>query len=90
MFPKHKCGLYLTHNRHKDFYEEIGKYVNGGHRGTADSFKDDETRERSIKTDEIWELQWYPNTPVGFYAVAAPTLEECLKYALEMERGERY
>jgi hypothetical protein len=81
-FPKHKCGLHLTHNAHKDYYEPIAEYVQHDY---ADCFKDEEEKKRAVDTDEIWEIQWYPNTPVGFNKVAAPTLEEVLALALEVE-----
>lgn len=78
--PKHKCGLHLTHNQHKDYYESIETYVTHDHF----DWKSDEHKERAIATDEIWELQWYPETPVGFCCVAAPTLSECIAFALEL------
>lgn len=81
-FPKHECSLHLTHNQHKAYYEPIESYVDG------DDFdwENEEAKARSIATNEIWELQWYPNTPVGFIRVVAPTLEEVLAMAM---RGER-
>lgn len=82
-FPKHKCGLYLTHNAHRDYYENISDYISD--LGVSAPFKDDEAKARAVATDQIWELQWYPGTPVGFHMVAAPTLEEVLALALEVE-----
>lgn len=81
-FPKHKCGLYLTHNQHKDYYENISEYLNN------DLFDDEyfvsiEDKKKCIDTNELWELQWYPDTPVGFYKVCGSTLEIVLKKALE-------
>lgn len=85
IFPKHKCGLHLTHNEHRDYYTKIENYVTEDH---ADAFKDDDAKARSVATDEIWELQWYPNTPIGFMKVSAPTLDEVLAFALEVEAQE--
>lgn len=76
-FPGHKCGLYLTHNEHRDLYEPLAEFI-------VDrdiKFADDAARQRAIDTDELWTLQWYPDTPVGFYFVAASTLEEVLALA---------
>ena len=78
-FPAHKCGLYLEHNVHKDVYDSAKQWMEES--GDNYAWADDESRERAVLTDEIWTLQWYPDTPVGFYAVAAPTLEELLKLA---------
>jgi hypothetical protein len=80
-FPKHECGLHLTHNQHKDFYEDISDYI----QREPECFKDAASIARAIDTNEIWELQWYPTTPVGFFKVAAPTIEEVIALALEVE-----
>lgn len=78
-FPAHKCGLFLTHNEHRDYYEKLEKYIVD--QDIKDDFADDAALLRAIDTDECWVLQWYPDTPIGFYRVAAPTLEECLELA---------
>lgn len=28
--------------------------------------------------NQIWEIQWYPRSPICFYYVCGPTLENCL------------
>jgi hypothetical protein len=73
--PEHKCGLHLEHNVHKNYYETAESYIRdyGMH-----VWKDEASKQRAIDTDSIWTLQWYPDTPIGFYAIAAPTLEELL------------
>lgn len=77
--PNHKCGLYLTHNEHRDYYESAEVYLDNNI--TRIDFESPEHRQRCIDTDNIWVLQWYPNTPVGFNCVGAPTLEELLDFA---------
>lgn len=82
--PKHACGLYLSHNEHRDYYESATEWI-----GNQDApFKDDESKARAIATDSVWVLQWYPRTPVGFRIIAAPTLEEALDWAAEIEKEE--
>lgn len=84
LFPEHKCGLVLEHNAHRGYYQsaedwckeqeersEGGMYEWGSH----------EAKARAIATDEIWTLQWYPESPVSFKAAAAPTLPELLELA---------
>jgi len=77
-FPEHKAGLHLMHNDHKSVYEPAEQWI-------ADNewcnWQSDEAKQRAIATDSIWTLQWYPETPVGFIALAAPTLEELLAWA---------
>lgn len=77
-FPAHKCGLYLTHNEHRDNYEDIEKWIIDEE--ARFEWESPAHRQRAIDTDECWVLQWYPNTPVGFLCVAAPTLEELLAF----------
>ena len=80
-FPEHKCGLFLTHNEHRDYYQKLEEYM-AEH---DDLLKDltPEDRAECLRTDELWQLQWYPNTPVGFNYVAGPTLERVLELANE-------
>ena len=84
--PKHKCGLYLSHNEHRDLYQSVQDYL-------CDNPKYDwpsnEAKERVMATDEMWQLQWYPDTPIGFHRVAAPTLEELLEFASTYENTRR-
>ena len=67
--PEHKCGLYLNHNEHRDVYETVEEYYE------AKDFISLEERNKSIAEDNVWVLQWYPNTPIGFNRIAASTLE---------------
>jgi len=76
--PEHKCGLYLTHNEHRDFYETVEKSYK------ADDFVSPEEWRKAVAEDSVWVLQWYPDTPIGFYRIAASTLE-----AIEAELKER-
>lgn len=78
--PAHKCGLYLTHNEHLDYYEKLADFI-ATRQGLADDFESPAQLERAVATDECWVLQWYPDTPVGFNRVAAPTLEDALRLA---------
>lgn len=82
--PKHACGLFLTHNEHRDYYETAREFISS--RSTP--FKNVEAESRAIETDNIWVLHWYPRNPVGSYIVAAPTLEEVLAWAAEIEKEE--
>lgn len=80
-FPEHKIGLTLSHNKHKEYYLSIKDYILSEHV----EFSSEEEKNKVLETNEIWELQWYPDTPVGFYSVAAATLEECLRIANEVK-----
>ena len=84
--PKHKAGLYITHNQHKDYYETVEQHVLEYISMDKDDFVSPEDYQKCIDTDELWELQWYPETPVGFHKVCGSTLEVVLQKALEIEK----
>lgn len=77
--PAHKCSLSITHNQHKDYYESLEAYLkdNDGCKG----WQDERARLRAISTNEIWEMQWYPHTPIGSHKIYAPTLVELMQFA---------
>lgn len=78
LFPKHKCGLHLTHNQHLDYYQSVEEYLKDERTG---GWKDEESKLRAIATNELWELQWSPDTPAGSHKLYSPTLEELLEFA---------
>ena len=67
--PEHKCGLYLEHNAHKDVYETIEEFYDFG------DFVSEKERLKAIEANSVWKLQWYPDTPIGFYIACASTLD---------------
>jgi len=67
--PEHKCGLYLTHNEHRNVYETVEEFY------TTDYFVSKDEWEKAIAEDNVWVLQWYPHTPIGFNIIAASSLE---------------
>ena len=77
--PAHKCGLFLTHNEHRNYYEKLDQFIVD--HDLVDDFESPEALQRALDTDECWVLQWYPDTPVGFCRVAAPTFSEALLLA---------
>ena len=83
-FPAHKCGLYLTHNTHKDAYETVAEWAADREvRGYSADWVSDEQRDLAFASDEVWELQWYPDTPIGSYSLCAADLDVLLAAACE-------
>ena len=66
--PRHLCGLYIEHNTHKNTHETVAQRVA---QGDDDHWVSSEERQQAIDTDEVWSIQWYPNTPIGFYRLQA-------------------
>lgn len=85
-FPPHKASLHLNHNQHKAYYESVEDYILSAN--ARFDFRSEEERQACIATNEIWELQWYPETPIGFCCIAAPTLEALLEYAKELHNND--
>lgn len=73
--PPHKASLHLTHNDHKAVYESAVEFLADME---ADDFIAPDERERCIAADSIWELQWYPDTPVGFCRLISASLTDLL------------
>jgi hypothetical protein len=44
-----------------------------------------EDMQKCIDTDDVWELQWYPDTPIGFHKVHGSSLELVMAEALRIE-----
>jgi len=72
--PKHEAGLTIEHQPHKANYETVEEWAR-----TCEDFVSEEERQKAISTDQLWTLQWYPATPIGFHCVAASSLEAILK-----------
>lgn len=75
--PPHTCGLTLQHNKHKDYYQSIIDYIDENGRFNWPS---EAEKQKAIDVDELWTIQWYPETPIGFNAAAAATLESLLEF----------
>lgn len=75
--PEHKCGLYLEHNAHKDVYETIEEFYE------PLNFVSEKEWFKAVEANSVWKLQWYPDTPIGFYVVCASTLDAIEEYIRE-------
>lgn len=92
LIEKCKCGIYLTINKHRDVYETVEDAVNeinewdkeaNGHHANYEPEIDDELKKKMIEKNCLYELQFYPDTPIGFYKVYGTNLNEVVEKALE-------
>jgi hypothetical protein len=76
--------MHIEHQPNATNYETVEEWLqyNDEHK-FAEITRED--RAEMLRTNEIWIVQWYPITPVGFYAVAAATLDKALQLANEVE-----
>jgi len=83
-FPKHLAGLALRHNDHLGVYETVQQQIDDEHCDYR-NWVSEEQKQKAIDTNDCWTLHWYPNTPVGFYTLAAADLDILLQAALEYD-----
>lgn len=81
LLPRH-CALSLGHNEHKVLYATVKEYLANVEAmgGEPVDFVAEGEREKAIASNELWELRWYPTTPVSFCEVYASSLEALLKW----------
>jgi hypothetical protein len=84
-FPKHKASLILHHNDHLSYYKTVQQAVDDKDHGYSDDWVSEEQKQKAIKTNECWLLQWYPETPIGFCLLAACDLSVLLEAACKEE-----
>ena len=77
LLPRHDFGITIEHNPHLGAYESVGAYIE--ETDLFDVTPDDLAE--CIRTGELWTMQWYPESSVGFCAIAAPTLARLLAIA---------
>ncbi len=78
-FPKH-LTLSLRHNDHKSSYMTVAEYCETV-QNDLENWVSEEQRLKAIETNELWELQWYPDTPVGFCIKLAADLDVLLEWS---------
>lgn len=79
LIEKSACGVYVSVNQHKDYYESVEDNLNNLH------YRPDiepEIEKRMIDGDTMTHVQFYPNTPVGSISVYHYDLEKALNQAL--------
>lgn len=81
-FPTH-ITMTVTHNDYKCYYLTVEQYLNDPQNRDLTDVTDAD-RAEMLRTGEVWEVHWYPRTPVGFNWVAAATLERAMAAACEL------
>jgi len=72
-------SIHLTYNDgNGPNYETVAEEEEGGH--GHGRWISEEERQKAMRENSKWVLQWYPVTPVGFYAIAASSLPALFKY----------
>jgi hypothetical protein len=78
-----KCGVYLTVNEHRDYYETPAQRLDELDTRACPPRISDEVRAGILSSGNIVELQFYPDTPVGSHLIVHHDLDEALRLALD-------
>lgn len=70
--------LHLTFNDHHANYMTAAEADADGREFESVDWVSEEEHQKAIEQDSVWCLQWYPETPVGFYRIGASSLEALL------------
>lgn len=79
--------LHITWNDFSGYYMKApdweAEQLEGGASGSGHRLGEwvsDADKERALRENSVWTIQFYPRTPVGFYAFHAATLEGLMNY----------
>jgi hypothetical protein len=76
---KHCKGeISLDINSHRDEYQTVEEYLRRQSEWCDTSHLSELIRQRMIGLDTVWELQFYPDSPIGSHLVFGTNLHECL------------
>lgn len=78
-----KCGVLLTINEHRDFYETAEDAILEQESFDRQPVASPSVRAQMIASDTIIKLQFYPDTPIGFYRLWHHDLDAILDAALK-------
>lgn len=65
----------------QEWHDEYGFY-GGGRDQDRITWASEEERQKALAGNSVWTIQWYPDTPIGFYCVGASTFEATAEFAL--------
>jgi hypothetical protein len=79
-----KCGIFLTVNEHRDYYQTAEEYL----KENDDEETDAEITKEMIEKNTIISLQFYPRTPVGSYRIFGADIDKVFDEAIEILKLE--
>lgn len=78
--PPHKGACTISHNQHLNYYRTVAQDEEDNAEWYKGSWVSEESRAYAIANNELWSLQWYPETPVGFCNLCAGRWEDIVSY----------
>lgn len=77
-----KCGVHLEYRSRANSYETLKEMIGLTHH--EKDFLSSEDLQKCIDTDQYWDLQFYPETPIGFYHKTGSDVDVLLDWALDI------
>ena len=87
ILQKCKCGVYLSVNGYRDYYQTIQEGIDDINQSLSSSgsdFLSKEMTNKMIEHNKIISLQFYSDTPIGSYSIYHYDLEMALDKALDI------
>ena len=78
LINKTKCSVSIDINNHRDYYETIEQHIEPDDRENIS----DDVWVKMIELDTCVRLQFYPDTPIGFYVIYHYDVEMAIDIAL--------
>jgi hypothetical protein len=88
LLAKCKCGVHLTVNEHRNYYESAEDRLEWYSCLESPPDIPEDVRAEILKSGNIIDLHFYPDTPVGSYHIIHHDIDQALEIAFECLRSE--
>lgn len=88
LLDKCKCGVFLSVNEHRGYHETPHQRLEWYAKIECPPEISDEVRAGILKSGDIVDLLFYPQTPIGSYRIVHYDLDEALRLAIECLSAE--
>lgn len=86
LISKCKCGVFVSVNEHRDYYQTVEDRLADLDVNNEDLKK--EVMDKMVATNTLIQIQFYPDTPIGFHTIYHYDLDAALSEALECFRDQ--
>jgi len=88
LLSKCKCGVHFTINEHRNYYQSAEEKLEELAHFECPPNILEEIKLKMIEIDTIIEIQFYPDTPIGFFSIYHWDLNKAIDLALQCFDGE--
>lgn len=78
--PAHKGSCTICHNDHLNNYATVAEEMEFHPEWFKNAWVSEESKAYAIEHNELWSLQWYPETPIGFHNLCAGRWSDIVEY----------